>query len=117
MREFGAHISIGEYQDIYWERQETNSKMKLPRAMDMAFLRDTSNEPDVLKIQSMIRRYDAEQATKLQQEIFAQRTRLADAERKLQTANQNQQSGNREQTHRHRQSRSRDGTTRRYAKA
>ncbi|QBB72603.1 hypothetical protein ELE36_07070 [Pseudolysobacter antarcticus] len=85
VREFGADISIGEYQDIYWERQETNSKMKLPRAMDMAFLRDTSNEPDVLKIQSMIRRYDAEQATKLQQEIFAQRTRLVDAERKLQT--------------------------------
>ena len=85
VREFGADISIGEYVQIYWERQQTEGKMKLPRAMDMAFLRDTSNDPGVLEIQSMIRRYDTEQATKLQQEVFEQRTRLADAERKLQT--------------------------------
>lgn len=85
VREFGAEISIAEYAQIYWERQETNLKRKLPRAMDRAFLRDTSSDSRILDIQSMIRRYDAEQTTQLQQEVFVQRTRLADAERKLQT--------------------------------
>ncbi|QBB70623.1 hypothetical protein ELE36_09730 [Pseudolysobacter antarcticus] len=84
-RVYGADISLSEYMQIYWVRQEIDPKIKLPRGMDMAFLRDTSGNPQVTEIQSMIRTFDEAQATKLQQEVFAQRKRLADAERTLQT--------------------------------
>jgi putative SOS response-associated peptidase YedK len=84
-RVYGADISLSEYTQIYWVRQEIDPKIKLPRGMDMAFMRDTSGNPGVTEIQSMIRKFDEAQATKLQQEVFAQRKRLADAERTLQS--------------------------------
>ena len=84
VREFGADISIGEYHRIYWER-DRDPRMKLPRGMDFAFLRDISGDPAIAEIQELIRKHDAGQTSKLQQEVFAQRKRLADAERTLQT--------------------------------
>ena len=84
VRLYGADITIGEFQMLYWERDQ-DSRMRLPRGMDLAFLRDTSGNPAIAEIQALIRKHDAEQTSKLQQEVFAQRKRLADAERILQT--------------------------------
>jgi hypothetical protein len=51
--------------------------------MDAAFTNPGTEEER--RIKTLIERYDAAQVTKLEQEIFKQRARLADAERILQT--------------------------------
>ncbi|GAB3377095.1 hypothetical protein GCM10027431_32600 [Lysobacter rhizosphaerae] len=82
MRLFGANISIRDFVRIYWERRE-GAKVKIPKAMDAAFARPQSEEEG--QILEMVRAFDAEQAGKLEQELFKQKKRLADAERTLQT--------------------------------
>lgn len=82
VREFGAELSIKEFIDIFWRRR-TDSKVKLPKAMEAGFA-DPANEHE-RQIRSLIEEFAAEQATKLEQELFKQRKRLADAERTLQT--------------------------------
>jgi hypothetical protein len=66
----------------YWERQEKGS-LKIPKAIDAWFAHPKTD--DEQKIAQMIRDYDAKQVAKYELEIFKQRKRLADAERKLQT--------------------------------
>jgi putative SOS response-associated peptidase YedK len=79
---FGAQMDIREFARLYWERAE-GSKAKIPKAMDDAFRNPQTD--DERQIKEFIDRYNADQATKLEQELFKQRTRLADAERTLQT--------------------------------
>lgn len=79
---FGAHIDIREFARLYWERAE-GSKAKIPKAMDDAF-RDPQTDAE-RQVKEFIDRFNADQTTKLEQELFKQRTRLADAERTLQT--------------------------------
>ena len=82
VRMFGADISIREFAQLYWERVE-GSKAKIPKGMDAAFA-DPQGD-DEIEIKALIDRFNAEQATSLEQELFKQRARLADAERTLQT--------------------------------
>jgi putative SOS response-associated peptidase YedK len=82
VRAWGADIDIKEFVRLYWDRQQ-GAKLKIPKAMDAAFANPRSD--DQRKIKALIDEYDAEQTSKLEQEIFAQRKRLADAERTLQT--------------------------------
>jgi putative SOS response-associated peptidase YedK len=79
---YGADVSIREFVRLYWERQG-GSKTKIPKAMDAAFA--DPRDDDQREIKTMIDQFDAEQASKLEQEVFKQRKRLADAERTLQT--------------------------------
>jgi hypothetical protein len=79
---FGAHMSIREFAKLCWERAE-GSKAKIPKAMDDAFSNPQSDEEKEIK--ALIDRYNAEQVTKLERELFKQRTRLADTERSLQS--------------------------------
>lgn len=79
---FGAQMDIREFARLFWERAE-GSKAKIPKAMEDAF-RDPQTD-DERQIKTFIYRYNAEQATKVEQELFKQRTRLTDAERTLQT--------------------------------
>ena len=81
VRQFGADIDIKEFVRLYWERQE-GSKAKIPKAMDAAFADPQSDDERAIK--AMIDAWDREQASKLEQELFKQRKRLADAERTLQ---------------------------------
>jgi hypothetical protein len=78
---FGADMNIREFARLYWERVE-GSGAKVPKGIDAAFTIPGTEEE--LRIQALIERYDASQVTKLEQELFKQRTRLADAERTLQ---------------------------------
>jgi putative SOS response-associated peptidase YedK len=82
VRVWGAVISIGEFFELYWLRQQ-GAKLKIPKAMDAGFYSPQTD--DERKIKALIDAYDAEQISKTEQEIFAQKKRLADAERKLLT--------------------------------
>ena len=82
VRLWGADVGIKEFVRLYWERQ-TNARIRIPKAMDAAF--DDPRSDDERTIHELIRAFNAQQATKLEQELFKQRKRLADAERTLQT--------------------------------
>jgi putative SOS response-associated peptidase YedK len=81
VKTFGAHMDIEEFARLYFERAE-GSKAKVPKAVDDAF-RDPRTDAEK-QIRASIERFNAEQTSKLEQELFKQRTRLADAERTLQ---------------------------------
>jgi len=83
VRMFGARISIKEFIQLFWERAEGSSKAKIPKAMEDAFLEPQSD--DEREVRALIDRFNAQQVTKLEQDLFKQRARLADAERSLQT--------------------------------
>ncbi|MGF6937087.1 putative SOS response-associated peptidase YedK [Paraburkholderia sp. UCT70] len=79
---FGAVISIREFVQLFFERAE-GSKAKVPKAMEDAFFDPQSD--DEREVKTLIDRFNAEQVTKLEQDLFKQRSRPADAERSLQT--------------------------------
>ena len=79
---FGPDIDIREFVRLYWERVE-GSGVKIPKGMDEAFANPETEEERGIK--QLIELYDTAQMTTLEQELFKQRTRLADAERTLQT--------------------------------
>lgn len=82
VRLFGADISIREFFELFYRRQQPGSKLKIPKGMEDAFADPQS--PDEVEIKNSIDAYKAAQATKFEQELFAQRKRLADAQRTLQ---------------------------------
>ncbi len=82
IRLYGADVSIRDFVRLYWERRE-GAKVKIPKAMDAAFTQPRSEEERQIK--EMIEAFNTEQATKLEQELFKQKKRLADAERTLQS--------------------------------
>lgn len=81
VRAYGADISMKEFVQLYWDRSQ-GAKIKTPKAMDAAFASPHTLEER--KIHDLVETYDAQQTTKLEQELFKQRKRLADAERTLQ---------------------------------
>jgi len=83
VRAFGADIDIAQFVRLYWERSNTNARIRIPKAMDAAF--DDPRSDDERTIHALIREFNAQQATQLEQELFKQRKRLADAERTLLT--------------------------------
>jgi putative SOS response-associated peptidase YedK len=82
VRAFGADISIGEYVQIYWTRLQ-GGKVRTPKGMDAAFLADPRSD-DERRIAQWIVEHERLETARLQTGLFAQRKRLADAERKLQ---------------------------------
>jgi putative SOS response-associated peptidase YedK len=82
VREYGALLDIKEFYDLFW-RRKSDSKIKIPRAMETAFAEPASDIEREIK--ALIGEFTAEQELKLQQELFKQKKRLADAERSLET--------------------------------
>jgi putative SOS response-associated peptidase YedK len=80
-REFGAALDIDAFRELFLRRR-SGGKVYVPKAMEAAFAEPTSDEEREVK--ALIDEFAAEQATKLEQELFKQRKRLADANRKLQ---------------------------------
>jgi putative SOS response-associated peptidase YedK len=76
-REFGATLSIGEFAKLIHDR-EAGAKLKLPRALDLALAGEAAEG-----VGESIARWTRDQIAGLEQEIFKQRKRLADAERAL----------------------------------
>lgn len=81
VRMFGATLSIREFVELYVERAEGGTQ-HIPKAMSAPFLESPAGGEEQ-RIAELIRAYDGAQAAKLQQELFTQRKRLADAERAL----------------------------------
>ena len=81
-RVHGAEIDIKQFVQLFWERQGGNRARKIPKAMEATFAVPRNN--DESEIRSCIDAFAAQQASTLQQELFAQTRRLADAQRKLQ---------------------------------
>ncbi|MCJ0824871.1 SOS response-associated peptidase [Luteimonas sp. 50] len=81
-REYGAVIDLQAFVRLYWDRHE-GAKAKIPKAMDALFAHPQSDDERAIK--AMIDEHDRAQAAALEQELFKQRKRLADAERTLRT--------------------------------
>ena len=76
VREFGATLSIEDFSALLFARQ-TDTKIKIPRSMATPFA-EPSN-PVEGKIKAAIDTFEAAETTRLEQELFKQRKRLADA--------------------------------------
>jgi putative SOS response-associated peptidase YedK len=81
LRTFGARIDLREFVQVYWEREQGRA-IAIPKAVDAMF--DEPRTDDEQRIKEMIQRFNKSQAAKLEEELFKQRTRVADAERALQ---------------------------------
>lgn len=82
VRLYDADIDLETFVALYWSRLE-NDRIKIPKAMDESFM--TPQGDNEARIKSLIDAYRVQQTTKLEQELFKQRRRLADAERTLLT--------------------------------
>lgn len=82
VRMFGADISIRKFAELFYRRRQ-DSKLKIPKAMEEAFANPTT--PEEREIHALIEEHRAAQGLKFEQELFKQRKRLVEAERKLQT--------------------------------
>jgi putative SOS response-associated peptidase YedK len=80
LRATGAEMDIEQFEEIYGARR-SDASIRIPRAVDRWF--DEPGNPGEQRVKSLIDEYRAGMVTRLEQEIFAQRKRLADAERKL----------------------------------
>jgi putative SOS response-associated peptidase YedK len=83
VRMFGALMDIDEFARLFFERAEGVSKAKIPKAMEDAFAAPESDAERQIK--AFIDQFNRDQTTKLEQDLFKQRKRLADAERSLLT--------------------------------
>jgi hypothetical protein len=81
---FGATLSVTRFVEVFWEKREGGDWTKIPKVMKAAFaLPQTDDERQIAKI---IADADRDHANTLEAEKFAQKTRLAGAERTLASA-------------------------------
>ena len=80
VRFYGAIISIRDFIQLFQARRD-GEKISIPRAMADAFAEPENAQEREIK--SMIDAYNQYETTRLEGEIFKQRTRLAEAERQL----------------------------------
>jgi putative SOS response-associated peptidase YedK len=81
VREMEAKLLLSEIRELMQNRLADPSQYRLPRGFDLEFAEPQNEEERVIK--GLIDQYRKTQATKLETEIFTQRKRQADAERKL----------------------------------
>ena len=68
--------------ELFYRRgQGSEAKIKIPKAMELAFEKPTTDGEREVK--ALIDAFNAQETTRVEQELFAQRKRLADAERTL----------------------------------
>lgn len=78
-----ATLNLADFIKKYWWRQNEFPSMKIPKAVDAWFTREGNG--DQAKIADMIETFNEKDIASLEQEMFKQKKRLADAERTLQT--------------------------------
>jgi len=82
VRTFGAKIDIADFVRLYTARL-SDKNIRIAKAMDAVFAHPKTSDERAIK--ALIDEYETSQAAKLEQELFKQKKRLADAERTLQT--------------------------------
>ena len=80
LRETGAEMDIDQFVEIFGARV-SDSSIRIPRAVERWF--DEPKNDGERKIKESIDQFRAAEITKLEREVFAQKKRLADAERTL----------------------------------
>ena len=80
LRETGAEMDIDQFVEIFGARV-SDSSIRIPRAVERWF--DSPATDAERKIKSLIDEYRGSEIAKLEREVFAQKKRLADAERTL----------------------------------
>ncbi len=80
LRETGAEMDIDQFVEIFGARV-ADSSIRIPRAVERWF--DEPKNDAERRIKAFIDEYRAAETTKLEREVFAQKKRLADAERTL----------------------------------
>lgn len=81
LRAFGVYLDITEFVRLYVARAQ-GAKLRIAKGMDAAFAQPVTTEER--QIRELIDAYDAAETAKLEQDIFRQKKRLADAQRALQ---------------------------------
>lgn len=81
VREFDATLSIKDYIRLFWDQATKGSPYRIPKAMMDAFA--SPADARTREVQDLIHTWKATQASQLEQELFKQKKRLADAERTL----------------------------------
>lgn len=79
VRHWGATMSIHEFVEFYGF--SFKDRRKIPKMIDQLFAHPQTEQERVIK--QLIDQRNTELTTEYEQELFKQRTRLADAERKL----------------------------------
>ena len=82
VRHHGATVDLKEFVDLFWRRL-TDASIKIPKAMEAPFANPQGDEE--VRIQAHVETFHRQEAARLEQELFKQRKRLADAERTLQS--------------------------------
>ncbi|MFT3819815.1 MAG: SOS response-associated peptidase family protein [Rubrivivax sp.] len=80
VRDYRSSLSIKDFYDIFYRRL-ADPKIRIPKAVEAIF--EGAVPEDDGGIKALIDKFKAEQAARFEQEIFAQRKRLAGAERTL----------------------------------
>jgi putative SOS response-associated peptidase YedK len=80
LRETGAEMDIDQFAEIFGARV-SDSSIRIPRAVERWF--DEPRDDAERKIKTLIEQYRSDEMTKLEREVFLQKTRLANAERSL----------------------------------
>ena len=82
IRKWGAEIDFPTFVRLYGHRHE-DRRIKIPRAIDRLFANPKTDDERAIK--ALIELHDAAEATRLEIELFAQKTRLNTAARALET--------------------------------
>jgi putative SOS response-associated peptidase YedK len=82
IRDFNAELDIKEFYELFW-RHIDDAGIKIPKAMEAAFAQPETDAQR--RIKAAIDSFAAAETVRLEQGLFEQRKRLADAERTLQT--------------------------------
>lgn len=81
-RKWGAEIDFPSFVRLYGPRHEV-SRIRIPRAVDRLFDHPVTDEQRAIK--ALVEQFNAAEATRLEKELFAQKTRLNTAARALET--------------------------------
>jgi putative SOS response-associated peptidase YedK len=92
MKLFGAQLGIREFVEMFWARAR-GAKLKIPKGIELAFAGaperkregEGESDGDHASVRQAIDEFAAAEAVRIEQELFRQRKRLADAERTLQS--------------------------------
>ena len=82
VRLFGATVDLKQFYDTFWRRR-SNRKLVIARGVETAFDHPANDEER--EIHKLIAEHRADEALVYQRTLFEQRTRLVEAEQKLQT--------------------------------
>jgi hypothetical protein len=81
VRDMEAQMSLPDFQELAQRRLTDPSQFRLPRGFDLEFADPKTDEERAIK--DLVDQYRRAHLAKLETELFTQRKRLADAERKL----------------------------------